>query len=203
MSSSRAKDNKSTTQTLSMTVSAPKRSEIQVNVTLAQTEAPESNGQHLLFPTLDPSNFLGYPTCTATVTSSRFQGYASMYGWIQFVRDHETDAGQVPWELDPIPITDGLDTPYAWFGADPTLYDAPSRIDCVNIDWSAVSFLTYHDDALMTRAVKPLLAFEWGFKIQDGVKSAKPLRRLELASWNEHLAFLRSKFPNWQFAEAE
>jgi hypothetical protein len=57
-------------------------------------------------------------------------------GWIQLVRS--TD-GETPdeYELDPLALFRHVDTPYAFFGIKPELFDAPFREHRRSIRWQA------------------------------------------------------------------
>lgn len=189
-------------ETLSIPFQVPNRSQAHVQVSVSVDTDPKRHGIDLLFPSATLSDYLGYPACTARITSSpHSQGYASIYGWVQVFREgiDATAASRATWGFDSIPIYESLETPFCWFGPDPTLFDAPSRPGVQDVDWTARSFLTYLDDSLLSRTVKPILAFEWGFRIEDGKKSVKPLKRLSLDAWDEQLKLLATKFPNWQF----
>lgn len=111
--------------------------------------------------------------------------------------------GETPdeYELDPLSLFRHVDTPYAFFGIKPELFDAPFRDHRYPITWQARSFLCASPDAVMSRVALPLCAFTWGFAIdQDGsdprITGPEPLG---LASWNEHLDLLETAHPAWRF----
>ena len=53
----------------------------------------------------------------------------------------------------------------------------------------------------MTKKVVPIVAFEWGFWIEEGKRLIKPLEKLEVGVWNEHLKLFRAGFLDWKFEE--
>ena len=127
-----------------------------------------------------------------------------MYGWVQFATVPESDTDTtMHWEMDPIPITNDLSTPFTWFGPEPRLFDAPMQVKFQNLDWAAHSFLAYVPDCLITTEVKPILGFEWGFWKREGQIQIKPLRKLGLEAWDAHLPLMREKFTGWKFAESK
>lgn len=187
-------------QSLCIDFSLPRSRSGKVNVSVKPDSDPTENGLKLLFPAQDMSAFKGFPVCEATVEAFGTRGYGSMYGWIQMVRSGESsDIDSVPWEMDPIPFLAGLNTPFCWFGPEPKLYDAPVRTGVQRLDWTCHSYLTYIEDALLSKVVKPILGFEWGFVIEHGKPSVKVLRQVPLGTWNEHLALLESSFAGWKF----
>jgi hypothetical protein len=161
---------------------------------------PSRYGLQLIFPDENTDTLKGFPVCEATVSTVGTRGYGSIYGWIQMVRSGEpANISASPWEMDPIPILADLNTPFAWFGPEPKLFDAPMRIGVQELDWTCHSFLTYIEDGLMSKDVKPVLGFEWGFELHDGTPKLKLLRELHLSAWNEKLDLLERSFTGWKF----
>jgi hypothetical protein len=161
---------------------------------------PSKYGLQLIFPDHETGTFKGFPVCEASVSAVGTKGYGSIYGWIQMVRSGEPlKISAASWEMDPIPILAGLNTPFAWFGPEPKLFDAPMRRGVQALDWTCHSFLTYIEDGLMSKDLKPVLGFEWGFELHDGQPKLKVLRELQLSAWNEHLDLLESSFTEWKF----
>lgn len=180
----------------------PSRGKGSVTFTVHADDDPKQYGMDLLFPSYALSDFKGYPACEGTVKSEQ-SGYASMYGWIQLVRDCNTTLDDhTPWQMDPIPISENTGWPFAWFGPNASLFDAPARVGVSEIDWAARCFFTYIDDCLLTRNVRPIVRFEWGFSIRGGVISIKEAKQLDTDQWNRHIPFLSLKFPGWTFAAA-
>lgn len=67
----------------------------------------------------------------------------------------------------------------------------------------ARAFLCYVPDALISRVVRPVVAFEWGFWVRGGVVEIKELKKLGLDAWNGHLEFIRSQYEGWRFEKSE
>ena len=104
------------------------------------------------------------------------------------------------WSWIFIPLFQDLNNPYMFWGAEPSLVDASSREPAMErYDWTARSFLCYAPDAAMTKHVVPILAFEWGFWIENYRPYIERLHQLNLSSWNEHLELFRSKCTGWNF----
>ncbi|MCJ1388268.1 hypothetical protein MMC18_001113 [Xylographa bjoerkii] len=168
-----------------------------VDVTVEPNSDPHFWGMHLLFSNVPMSYFLGYPVCQATISYHK-QGYAAVCGWIQLVKS--TD-GKAPneYEMDIAPVYRGLQTPFIYLGYKPELFDAPGRLERNENDWMAQSFLCYMEDAAMTRNVKPVCAFQWGFdSTMEGI-SLKKIEALPLKAWDAHIPLLQEKYTEWNF----
>lgn len=194
----------SNTQALSLSFKVPRRNPTLLQIQLRPNDDPAKTGYHLIFPDAPLSAFLGFPVCSAKIHASHDIGYAAIYGWIQFTRERPSVTVPGKWEMDPIPLASTLNTPFAWFGPEPQLFDAPSRLERKDIDWTAWSFLAYAEDSLMTKAVRPILGFEWGFGIEKGEVSIKSLKTLDVhQAWQQQRALLDSKFKGWRFDELD
>ncbi|KAK3641172.1 hypothetical protein LTR56_011412 [Elasticomyces elasticus] len=187
-------------QILKLEFTVPNRSPTHVTISVRPNDDPDRIGQHLLFPEDNTDDFIGYPICQAKISSPESIGYAAYYGWIQMVAE---DSGA--FEMDPLPITADLNTPFCFFGAEPQLFDCPSRPkEIQNLDWTAVSFLTYIKDTVLTRHVRPIFAFEWGFRIVDGAVRVKHLQPCNVdQAWEQQRGLLESKFEGWQFGRLD
>lgn len=191
---------------------------VMIRASVMPNTDPVAFGSTIIFPQYKPEDFLGYPVIKATVHSDH-AGYGSMFGWIQFVEStsnaHDTTNDHGPtdtqegcadldWQLDAIPLFQDLNTPFIYFGSDPTLFDAPARVGKDEVKWRAQSYLTHVSDAVITRQVTPVLGFTWGFDVENGAKCVAPLEELDLkTSWNERLDALRRSHANWTFKAAE
>jgi hypothetical protein len=138
----------------------------------------------------------GFPACTATV-SYRGGGYLAMMGWVQLVRS--TDAETSDFEMDPYFLFPDIDSPYAFYGYQPTLFDSPGRAHRAEMNWVAHSFLAATPLYYKARIVRRLVGFSWGFSIRDGQIELIPAAPLALSAWGAHHAYLHATFPNWQF----
>lgn len=157
----------------------------------------QRNGQDLLGLYDDLDVVKGYPILHAAVSSPQSRTYASLYGWVQI-----TSEAEGVWEMDLYPMFKDVNSPFCMWGAEPTLVDAPSRASGTKqLDWLARSFLCYTPDAAMTKHVVPILAFEWGWWLEDYKPSVKLLQKLDVSSWNEHLELFRDSFPDWLFEQ--
>jgi hypothetical protein len=184
-------------QHLDVPFCAPRRQPCLASIKIARGLDPQLNGQDLLGLYEDPNTVKGYPILHATISSPNSRTYASLYGWVQLTSDN---AG--PWEIDLYPMFKDLNSPFAIWGAEPTMVDAPSRwAGTKTFDWRARSFLCYSPDACMTKRVIPLLAFEWGFWLEEYKPLVKELKRLDVEIWDEHLGVLRGGFLDWRFEE--
>ena len=143
----------------------------------------------------DAASF-GLPVCTARVEMSA-QGYRAMCGWIQVVRSTDNSTGGQGFDMDPFGPS-GTDSPYAFYGLAPTLFDAPSRDHRRDLDWLAHTFLAH--TPLGTTAVKAVAGFSWGFSFRAEevqIVSPSPLDRTD---WTAHLTALTGQYPAWNFA---
>lgn len=168
-----------------------------VHVDLRAAAGAASSGRDVLDPSLPAAHGAGLPLCTATIDYAG-TGYAAAMGWVQLVRS--TDSGRPDvFELDPLALYNHVNTPYAFFGITPTLFDAPYRDAEQDLVWRARSYLATTPDAVHTPAAVPLLAFTWGFQIQAGSVTLTPPAQLDIARWTEHLAVLEDAHPGWNF----
>lgn len=170
------------------------RGRCDVTFTVEPDDDPERHGLGLIGLYDDIKVVKGYPIVRGTVSSPISRTYASIYGWLQI-----TNAPGEPWVMDNYPMFEDLNSPLIYWGSEPTLVDAPNRSNVERYDWVARSFLCYTPDVGMTKRVVPILAFEWGFWIEDYKPYVKELRQLEILSWNDHLEMLRGRFPKWTF----
>jgi hypothetical protein len=109
----------------------------------------------------------GFPVCEASV-STGLAGYDSLFGWVQLVGTQSPSAPLRRFETDPLRIFSELNMPFGFYGVHPTLFDAPSRKDRQQtLDWLAHSFLCTSPSDPMERAVEPVAAFQWGFRMRS------------------------------------
>ena len=149
----------------------------------------------------------GFPVCFAKVRYPA-EGYNAFFGWVQLVKSTDNLSQGKEFEIDPFYILEDSPSPYAFYGALPMLFDAPSRSTRVEMQWTAHSFLavTPFDQDLFAhlhnRRVVPIVGFSWGFEIDSDrrilIRSAEPLARSE---WSSHLPLLRRLYSTWRFAD--
>jgi hypothetical protein len=174
-----------------------------VNVTCRPNEDPIAVGCHLWFDHVDPEEAaawaMGLPVCEATVEFSG-EGYVAMMGWVQFVRSTGASDGGHGFDFDPIGMYWDLSTPFGWFGIAPTLFDAPSLAERPQ-GWVAHSFLCVASFSwsAMTRPVRAILGFRWGFESNDTGIEILPPSVLPEAVWDAHVPDLAGRFSDWRF----
>nr|BFE74384.1 hypothetical protein GCM10020092_076850 [Actinoplanes digitatis] len=116
---------------------------------------------------------LGMPMCTASVEFSAL-GYRALLGWVQLVREPDPEAR---FSVDPFDLFEDSTAPFAWYGIQPVLFDAPSRRHEGAVRWEAHSFLTIGPWDVDRRLVVPLAGFAWGYHQQsaaDGPRVSPP-----------------------------
>jgi hypothetical protein len=145
-----------------------------------------------------PAGTGGFPSCQATVSYPR-RGYNALFGWVQVVQAQDFGEGQ--FALDPLRFFEDTSAPHCFYGICPTLFDAPSRDERYELDWTAHSFLVPIDLFEIDREVRPLLGFSWGSR-STRKASSTPSRRSSLSAddWGRHVPYLSDRFPAWQFA---
>ncbi|KAG9852610.1 hypothetical protein KCU98_g9946, partial [Aureobasidium melanogenum] len=193
-------------QSLLCLFKVPSRHITTVQVTVQPNKHPARVGSCLILPDQPINDFVDFPVCDARIKSTDDRGYAAVYGWIQMVREAPLNSESTPpetsklWEMDPIPIIADLDSPFIWFGPEPQLFDAPFRAHRTDMDWTCWSFLTYIEDSLMSKSVRPILVIEWGFRIDCGNVTIKTLRSIDVQeAWEQQLEMLEQKFGSWSF----
>jgi hypothetical protein len=147
---------------------------------------------------------LGLARCKATIEFSA-EGYLGLLGWVQLVRSTDNVFNGRQFEMDPFDpfqLYEHAPTPYCWYGITPTLFDAPSRDERIELDWVAHSFLAASPLRGNRRIVTPLLGFSWGFSVTDDKNvQLKGITLLSAAEWETHLPYLRDTYKDWQFTE--
>lgn len=148
-----------------------------------------------------PELVRGFPVIEAAVEHPA-EGYAADMGWLQVVRYESRDPGEEERTtiFDVPPQLAEIEMPYAAFGVRPTFFDAPST-DAKDVDFDADTFLVYTPDAVMTRVLRPICAFRWGFRVREGDVLLHPLSAAGASDWERNLPGLRERFPSWTFEE--
>jgi hypothetical protein len=148
-----------------------------------------------------PPSARGFPSCTAVVDYPG-QGYRALFGWVQLVRSTDNSSAGAAFDMDPFYLFEDAPSPYAFFGVNPTLFDAPSRDARDPLDWTAHSFLAWTPMDGAERRVLPLAGFSWGFGIDaEGRITLRPVQPLATGDWDAHLPFLGTSYPGWVFDE--
>jgi hypothetical protein len=168
-------------------------------------------------------HFDGFPVLTAVteypIPRNPSSGYGSLFGCIQFVKETKAD-GSGDWEMDIFPYAKDLKTPFATWGFNPTMFDAPAKLwdeygkKDDGLVWRAQSYLCILNDAGMSKRVKviPGVAFRWGYdvhieKVEKGgslelkrtITIKYPERLDTEAEWTARLGMLRELYPEWTF----
>ena len=161
-----------------------------------------------VFPNTDPAALgcptaaEGFPVCQATVSYGG-AGYKALVGWVQLVGTSRSPTTTRTFDVDPLRIWDGLDSPFCFYGIEPTLFDAPSRGDRhQSLDWLAHSFLCASSTDPMDRDVVALAGFSWGFVLGEGGVGLVDAEALAAEDWTRHLEMLSAEFPTWRFARS-
>lgn len=202
----------------------------EIQATLRPNDDPvHAHGLDLIFPSIPhssfPMQFFGFPVLHGHITypipAPPHSTYACLFGWVQFVRSvpfgtpPDADLKYSGWEIDVYPYANDLQTPFAYWGYNPSIFDAPATLldESGKVDekeWRAQSFLTVLEDAGMTKRVKlvPGVAVGWGFDIranEGGNGRNIVIKGLELldpqTEWNGRLELLRDLYPAWTFLD--
>ncbi|MEE1840149.1 MULTISPECIES: hypothetical protein [unclassified Streptomyces] len=160
-------------------------------VTVEHVDDPAAIGKH-------PSA-RDFPSCTAVVDYPG-RGYRALFGWVQLVRSTDNSSAGAAFDMDPFYLFEDAPSPYAFFGINPTLFDAPSRARRDPLDWTAHSYLAWTPMDDTERRVLPLVGFSWGFNVDsDGRITLQPVEALSPGDWDAHLPYLGTSYPGWVF----
>jgi hypothetical protein len=171
-----------------------------VEVMLAPSEDPRRWGWHLVGLDIPLEHLRGFPVLQATIDYPG-EGYAAVMGWVQLVRYTASDEPEPVVEVDVAPKLRDAGSPYVVFGVRPTLFDAPA-ISAPEADWHASTFLAASPDCLMTRTVRPLCGFRWGYTVGGGRPQLGELVPATRSDWAESVPELRSRYPDWDWGDA-
>src|SRR4051794_28322763 len=166
-----------------------------VRVSLAANDDPRAYGCDLLYEEASPVAAVGFPVCEAVVELP-LKGYAAACGWIQLIR---TTQNPDEFQVDPLALLRDVQTPFAFFGIAPTLFDAPHNDRRYDWHFSARSFLCVAPDAVVSRVVHPIAGFSWGFDVVDSDITIRAPQLIELSMWNSHLPVMGRDYPTWEF----
>ncbi|ATW52707.1 hypothetical protein [Streptomyces peucetius] len=162
-----------------------------ITVTVEHVDDPAAIGKH-------PSAH-GFPSCTAVVGYPG-KGYRALFGWVQLVRSTDNSSGGAAFDMDPFYLFEDAPSPYAFFGVNPILFDAPSRDSRDPLVWTAHSYLAWTPMDDTERRVLPLAGFSWGFNIDsDSHITLQPVQTLTSVDWDAHLQYLGASYPGWVF----
>jgi hypothetical protein len=92
--------------------------------------------------------------------------------------------------------------PYLAFGVRPTVFDAPGFSDVGNVTWLADTFLVYTPDGLLSRVVKPVCGFAWGYELKEGTPTVLGIEVADRSSWEAAATRLAGRFDDWAFGSS-
>ncbi len=130
-----------------------------------------------------------------------------MFGWVQLVRSTDNESGGQRFEPDPFALFGDAQSPYCWYGTEPTLFDAPSRLGAAPREWVAHSYLatTPLREVLdgRPRRVVPVLGFGWGFDSDGSAILLRDVQPLTAPDWRSDVVVLEAAYPapRWTFAD--
>jgi hypothetical protein len=171
-----------------------------VVVQLAVNEDPVRWGHHLLGLEWDPPVPVGCPVMSGEIRYPG-EGYGAWLYWLQVVAyrdsrypDYSGTHADVPSPLH------GKDVPYLASGVLPRIFDAPAT-DSDDADFSAHSLLAYDPNCNMSRTLRVLCGYSWGYEIREGTIAVQAPGLLDGAGWAADLELLRAEFPSWTFED--
>ena len=121
-------------------------------------------------------------------------------GWVQVVQWREEGSEQDDVVVDKPPQLADDGSPYCFWGLKPSFFDAPSTTARLR-RWVAHAFLTVSPDALMTKEVRPLCGFSWGYSTLGPSPEATPVRPIGEESWRAVRDVLADHYPAWRFGQ--
>ncbi len=145
----------------------------------------------------DENLIRGFPVMEASVEHPA-EGYAADMGWIQVAEYEVRDPGaeERVTVFDVPPQLSDTEIPYLAFGVRPTAFDAPS-ISSQEVTWRASTFLTYTPDAVLSRVLRSVGGFTWGYDVVAGEVTIAPLSTAKREEWTALLPALEARFPSW------
>lgn len=170
-----------------------------VEVLRTANDDPRRWGYHLLEAALGfpPEKAEGFPVVSAKVRYPG-EGYGAAMGWVQVVWMREADGGEEQAIVDKPPQLADDGSPYCYWGPEPSFFDAPSTTARLEL-WSAHAFLVASPDAVMTKEVRPVCGFSWGFSNTGLDPEAAPVRPIGDEAWSAARDVLARSYPAWSF----
>lgn len=139
----------------------------------------------------------GFPVVSAVVRY-RGEGYRAYMGWVQIVRMREEGSPEAQAIVDKPPQLADDGSPYCFWGPEPSFFDAPSTTARLEL-WSAHAFLVASPDAVMTKEVRPVCGFSWGFSNLGPEPEAEAVRTIGEEEWSAACVDLAERYPAWGF----
>ncbi len=119
-------------------------------------------------------------------------------GWVQIVRMREEGSEEEQAIVDKPPQLADDGSPYCFWGHKPSFFDAPSTTARLEL-WSAHAFLVASPDALMTKEVRPVCGFSWGYSNLGLGPKATPVLPIGEEAWDAARGILGERYPAWRF----
>lgn len=176
-------------------------------------------GLNLIYPDVSiPLNFYNFPVVHGQITypipPNPHSGYASLFGWIQFIKNNTVDQPDGPWTVDTYPYASDLKDPFGGWGFNPSHFDAPAILweeENDVVSWSAQTFLCVLEGAGVSKNVSVFegAGFGWGFEqsVDGGNASVRSITvsKVEVLDvqkeWGERLGLLRENYEEWIFQD--
>ncbi len=170
-----------------------------VEVRCTANNDPRRWGYHLLEDALGfpPEKAEGFPVVSARVRYPG-EGYGAAMGWVQVVRMREAGRREEQAIVDKPPQLADDGSPYCFWGPEPSFFDAPSTTARLEL-WSAHAFLVASPDAVMTKEVRPVCGFSWGFANPGPDPEAEQVRSIGEEEWTAARNVLTRGYPEWSF----
>jgi hypothetical protein len=171
-----------------------------VHVAYGAVADSDGIGFSMLGVGLEPQQPIGYPVIKADIDFDG-DGYTALFGWVQIL--HNTAWGpEAADEVDLPPFLLGSEMPTMYFGYLPTMFDAPANPHHPNGDWSAFTFLTAIPDLVISRSVRALTGFHWGYRLASSRPTPMPVQPIGPDDWQSRRTLLAHTFPTWSFLES-
>lgn len=145
-------------------------------------EEPERWGYDLLGLPYPHGVAEAFPVVRASVEYEG-EGYGAVMAWIQIIRCRIAD-GEEQIEVDKPPQLRDANMPHCSWGPNPSFFDAPSMA---------------YDDAVMSKIVRPICGFRWGYKLTGGKPEPHPLAETPTEAWPSAREFLAKRYAEWKF----
>lgn len=170
-----------------------------VRVSVSANRDPARWGFDLLGVEMDWHKAAGFPVVSAEVLHDS-EGYAAWLAWLQVITVRDTGRPERDGTMVDRPHQlEGSDVPFFTSGILPRLFDAPAQ-EGDDLDFYASALLAYTPDAVISRALRPVCGFRWGYEVRDGEISCLVPEAISGGEWAKEVDVLRGEHPSWAFA---
>jgi hypothetical protein len=172
----------------------------EVRIQYGINEDPEAlgYGEAVLGTDNPPEMAQGFPFVQAGVAYDGV-GYGADMGWVQVVRYAVHDTGEKRTVFDAPPQYSDTDCPYFAFGIRPTMFDAPGTDEAKDVTWDADAFLVHTPDAVLSRDIRAICGFTWGYRLKGAKPTVVPLTAATESDWERNVVDLERRYPSWVF----